>query len=295
LIQLRLLTAASSIFCAAFITAAAHADTRQLPLVQDIPPSTGYGDRPHDVVGLRFGDSIKDATAKLRSAFPGLRFHERLAQVGTRDGRGNSVTYRYLKQVSASASTGEPRQHFTLRFTSGVTGARLYRIERSVTYHSERPASLSEVKASIQSKYGKPTAVELYGTYQDIIYTWEKRPIVYLPETDMRVSGASSFKNVEANPCLKAAISSGYAPYDRNGYKFVPPGKRVEDEMLAPCIGGIAFRLHYGRADNTVSSIRTIASDYARTVTDVDLLDKALTAAIGDKVKSIVGTGAPKL
>ena len=295
MIQLRLLTAVCSIFCATFITAAAHAETQQLPLVQDIPPSTGYGERPHDIVGLRFGDTIKDATAKLRSTYTGLRFHERLAQVGTRDGRGNSVTYRYPKQVSASTSSGEPRQYFTLRFTSPVTGGRLYRIERSVTYHSERPASLAEVKASIQSKYGKPTAVELYGSYQDIIYTWEKRPIVYLLETDMRTSGASSFKNIEANPCLKATISSGYAPYDRNGYKFAASGTRVEDAMLAPCIGGIAFRLHYGRADNTVSSMRTIASDYARTVTDVNLLDKALTAGIGEKVKSIVGTGAPKL
>lgn len=264
-------------------------------MIKDVPVSTGFGERAPDVMGLRFGETRKDAVAKLQASFRGLKISERLARVGVGDSRGNRVSFTYVRQVSVVSPVSKPREDFTLRFTSDVTGGRLYRIERIVSYHSESPASLSEVRASIKAKYGQPAAVERYRGYEDITYTWEKRAIEHLPEMDMQAPGSSAIDNRTVNPCLRTATSSAYAPHDRSDYKFAAPGSRAEDESLAPCIGGIAFRLNYGRADNTVSSLRTIATDYARTLTDANLLDQALAGALDEKVKSIVGTGAPKL
>lgn len=273
-------------------SAAAQDGTTEVPLVKDIPPSDGYGAHPPDVLGIPFGASRDDAIAALKAAYPDIDIQQQTVQLFLRDGRGNNVQFNYPNYAVANED-GPPQEHITMLFTTGASGNRLYDIERDVDYPTGQYASLDEVRASLDAKYGKPTVTLTDPAAMRLIYVWEKHPVKPLGTVDRRSFGSP-------DPCfdVPGQIAVGLSPYTSESgaiYSYREPGTRKDAPRMEDCIGAIRIDVYFGGNDKTVSGLHIEALDYDRAMRDARALDTVLTKALSDKSNAVQGQGAPKL
>lgn len=275
-------------------------DLPEFPLVQDIPPSDGYGAHAPDVLGIPFGASRADAEAALQAAYPGIALQDDSARMGLGDGRGNQVAFLYTYQTAAHVD-GTPSEDVTLHFTTAATGGRVYEIDRRVDYPQGQYADMSAVRASIAAKYGdRPTLVETSPGDVEITYTWEKRPVVSLGVQDptKRAFNAPQPTNVDACIGLSGLSIVGLSPYSNESgrlYTYYQPGKRPYEPGTDVCIGTITFSIYTGNNDNTVSGLRVHAIDFDRAARDARIVDSYLAQALEKAANGVKGQGAPKL
>jgi hypothetical protein len=275
-------------------------DLPSFPLVQDIPPSDGYGANPPDVLGIPFGASRADAEAALQAAYPGIALQDDGARMGLADGRGNQVAFLYTYQISAHVD-GTPSEDLTVHFTTAATGGRVYEIQRRVDYPQGHYADMNALRASITAKYGdRPTLVETSPGDVEITYTWEKRPVVSLGVQDRTKRAFNAPLPINVDPCINLSGLStvGLSPYSNQSgalYTYSPPGKRPYAPGTEACIGTITFSIYTGNNDNTVSGLRVDAIDFDRAARDARIVDTYLARALEEAAKGVKGQGAPKL
>lgn len=278
-------------------TAQAQDAPPPLPVVKDLPVSAGYEGRVPDVLGIQFGEDKEVAKAMLATAYPGAVVNETVYEGGAKDNRGNVVRFLYDFGYVVAAS-GPPKEQVILRFTTGSTGARVYEIERSVTYDRGSQASMQELKDAIFAKYGEPTLIELYPhqNRDEITYTWEKREAPRFGTQDVSKRSFRDRGPHQSDVCLLVPGSSAYMSSNSNTYRVFSPGSRKGNPgWFDTCIGAIKFSIFYGSNDQTVSGLRVVATDYNRSMEDARTTDALLAQMLEAAAGSVQVDGAPKL
>ncbi len=158
---MKVLRAAALAVAMSVVSAASGQEISELPLLEDIPLSEGYGPNPPDVIGIQFGDTAADAIAKLKAAYPDAQIREQREIPGVSDNRGNSVYFEYLAGVSLSKPES-PTEVVHVRFTTPASGNRVFQVARTIDYDRDQYGSMEELRSSIEAKYGEPMLVELY-------------------------------------------------------------------------------------------------------------------------------------
>lgn len=245
-------------------------------------------DQEFDVLGFALLDRIDEVETRIAEIADEYDLQSFDATRGLRDGRGNSITMGYGREMDVvDAKQGFDK--LTIYYASNILGNRVQTVYRNVAFR-DAEVSLPDLIASLEDKYGQPSLLFKESGSTKIAYIYMGGEQAFYEGDDFpkeRYAREGAAREIAS--CLQTATLTG------NGGRVAYQFESNRAPMSENCNGGIYATLREGQRPDLVSGMTTTVWDQDLVQANLFSQDQVLRDSLISQRDSVEGAAAPKL